>query len=88
MLEHFLHQIFRHVRMAAGKGFDEAGNIFPPAHRKARQLEPGNPALCARLQGCNFLCGQVQPHRLVEEIRGFFFCEAQISRTNFGQLPP
>ena len=48
------------------------------AHRQRRQLQPGDPALGARLQRGQIGSGERQAHDLIEKGRGFVGGEAQI----------
>jgi haloacetate dehalogenase len=48
--EDFFGQIVHHKAIAAGERADEASQVAAIAHGQRRQLQPGNPALGARLQ--------------------------------------
>ena len=50
------------------------------------QLQAGDPAFSARFESRHVLCGQIQPHHLIEKIRGLFGGETQIGRAQFDQL--
>ena len=63
---------------------DEPRDILAPVDREGRQLESGDPALRAHLQGGNIRSRQGQAHHAVEIFRGLIGGEAQIVRV---QLP-
>jgi hypothetical protein len=60
--QHLFTQIVEHIAMAAAEGGQKPGDIGSALQRERSQLQPGNPALRAALEGSNGLGGQVQPH--------------------------
>ena len=87
-LEDLGDEIVHDVPVVAGESLDEPGNVRAPPHGERRQLEPGNPAFGARLQGGNFRRRELQPHHLVEKAGGFGGGKAQVGGAQLGHLAP
>ena len=87
-LEYLFDEIVHDVAVVAGESLDEPGNVRAPPHRECRQLQTGNPAFGARLQGGDFLRRELQIHHLVEKAGGFGGGKAQIGGTQLGHLAP
>ena len=87
-LKNLLDQVVQHEAVAAGEGLDEAGGVRSPLHGERRQLQAGDPAFGAGLQGGDVLRREVEAHHPVEELGGFGGGEAQVGRAQLGQLAP
>ena len=72
--------------MSPAKALTKARHVRAPAHRERRQLQTGNPAFGARLQGGNFLRRELQTHHLFEKAGGFGGRKAQVGGAQLGQL--
>ena len=79
-------QVVDDVAVVSREARDEAGDIVSPLDRQRRQLEGRDPALGARLQRGDFARAEIQPHHLVEVGGGLLGREAQIRRTDLGEL--
>ncbi len=87
LIQHLLDQVIHHKAMAAGEGVDKSVDVAGVSlHRDGGELQPGDPALRARLQRGEGVRAQGQPHRLAQKGGSFFQGEAQIGGAHFGQL--
>ena len=82
-----LGQVVQHEAVAPGEGGDEGGGVGMPAHGQGGELQPGGPALGARLQRADRTHRQVKAHRVAQKGRGLVGGEAQIGGPEFEQLP-
>jgi hypothetical protein len=64
---------------------DEAGDVVSSLQRQRGQLEGGDPAFGASLQGRDVARGQLQPGDVVEVGRGFLQGEAQVGGSDLDQ---
>jgi hypothetical protein len=65
---------------------DEAGDVVSSLHRQRGQLERGDPAFGASLQGCDVARHQAEPGDVVEVDRRFVEDEAQVGGSELDQL--
>src|SRR6266516_2185853 len=72
--------------MSAGEGGEKPGDIGSALQRERGQLQSGNPAFGAALQGGNGLGRQVQPHDRLQKRARFGVCKTEVSSSYLGQL--
>ena len=59
--EHLVGEVVQHIAMAAAEGREKRGDIGSAPKRKRSQLQPGNPAFRAALEGGDGLGGRSSP---------------------------
>jgi hypothetical protein len=74
------------VAVIPGEPGDEAGDVVSSLHRQRGQLERGDPAFGASLQGRDVVRGQLQPGDVVEVGRHLVEGEAQVGGSDLDQL--
>ena len=67
-VQDFFDEIVQDEAVAAGERLDEAGEILLPLHGERGQLQAGDPAFGAALEGGDVLHRELQAHHLVEEV--------------------
>ncbi|MNM87787.1 hypothetical protein D3C81_999770 [compost metagenome] len=85
--EDLLGQIGGQVQVRTGEGLDEGRRILAPFQGQRRQVERGDPALGAVMQGGDIGRAELQAVILAQEGRGLVQAEAQGARIDFQQLP-
>ena len=85
-LQDLFDQVVDNVAVVSGEASDEVGDVWPPLHRKGRQLERGNPAFGALLERCDGSGRQIETHRIVEVCRRLVRREPQLGSTDFDQV--
>ena len=85
-LQDLFDQVVDDVAVVTGEARDEAGNVVSALHRERRQLDRSDPPLGPRLQRCDVLGRQVEPHRVVEVRRSLVGRETQIGGTELDEF--
>jgi hypothetical protein len=85
-LQDLFDEIIHHEMVAAGERLDKAGDVGMSAHGNRRELQTGNPALCAGFQRGDVFGRKVQPHHLVEKLGGFGRGKSQFGDAQFSHL--
>ena len=86
-LQDLLDEVVDDVAVVAREAGDEGGDVVPSGHRERGELERGDPALGALLQGRHVVRGELQAHGVVEVGRRLVGSEAQVGgRTGRGHL--
>ena len=88
MTQDLLGQVVQHKAVAAGKRTDETGDILLPLHGQRSQLQAGDPAFGAALQGRDVLRRELQAHHPAEEVGRLFGRKAQVGGAQLGELAP
>ena len=82
-----LHEVVEDEPVAAGEGIHELRGVLDPPQRQAGELEPGDPPLGARLEGCHLGVVEVEPHHVGEECVCLIGREPQVRGTQLDELP-
>ncbi len=90
-VEDLLEEVVEDEAVAAGELLDEPLDAAgpgrgAPACRERGELEPGGPALGARLQGGDLRLGEIEPHDVVEEPARLVPGEAQVGGAHLDEL--
>ncbi len=91
--QNLLNQVVEDEPMASREGLDKPSDVSTPVGgarmgpgRQRRQLQPGRPPLCARLERGHQCRLQLQPHHLVEEHLRFIGGEPEVRRPHLHEL--
>jgi hypothetical protein len=84
--QHLLDEVVDDVPVVPGEPGDEAGHVVPTPHRQRGQLERGDPAFGASLQGRDVGRSQLESGDVVEVGRRLVEGEAQVSGSDLDQL--
>ena len=88
--QHLVGEVVDDEPVAAGEGLDEGGHrvtLADAAEGEAGELQPGDPALRALVEGGHVGSREVEPHHLVQEVAGLGPGQPQVDCPELRELP-